>query len=64
MRTAQNGTAPRRRADGAHRTPRPLPEPPRSRRVSAIARLPADRLGKLLEEWLAELPIRYTYSGD
>ncbi|OGO69188.1 MAG: hypothetical protein A3H36_10075 [Chloroflexi bacterium RIFCSPLOWO2_02_FULL_71_16] len=65
MRAVQPGPTRRRRpADGAHRTPRPLPEPPRSHRVSTIGRRPLDRLGKLLEEWLAELPLGYTYSGE
>jgi hypothetical protein len=41
-----------------------LPEPPRHRRVSKSAPPQHDRLGKLLEEWLAEQKIRYTYDGD
>lgn len=47
-----------------HRIPRPLPEPHRSKRVSRAAPPPIDRLGRLLEDWLAELPVRYTHSGD
>lgn len=41
-----------------------LPEPPRHRRESRTAPLPEDRFGVLLEEWLAELRIRYTYDAD
>lgn len=47
-----------------HFVPRPLPEPPRSRRVSRIGRPPLDGLGKLLEQWLAELRGGYTIAGD
>ena len=48
---------------GEHETPRPLPEPPRTWRVSKIAR-PSDRLTRALEEWLAEVKLRYTLGGD
>lgn len=48
---------------GVHETPRPLPEPPRTWHVSKIAR-PADRLTRALEEWLAEVKLRYTLGGD
>lgn len=47
-----------------HFVARPLPEPPRSRRVSRIGRPAVDRLGKLLEQWLAELRGGYTIAGD
>ena len=47
-----------------HFVPRPLPEPPRFRHVSRVGRPPADRLGKLLEQWLAELRGCYTIAGD
>jgi hypothetical protein len=41
-----------------------LPEPPRHRRVAKSAPPQQDRLGVLLEEWLAEQRIGYTYEGD
>ena len=47
-----------------HFLARPLPEPPRFRHVSRVARPPTDRLGKVLEEWLAELRGGYTIAGD
>jgi hypothetical protein len=47
-----------------HFRARPLPEPPRFRHVSRVGRPPTDRLGKLLEEWLAELRGGYTIAGD
>lgn len=47
-----------------HFLARPLPEPPRYKHVSRIARPPHDRLGKLLEQWLAEVRGGYTIAGD
>ena len=47
-----------------HFVARPLPEPERNKRISAIARLPLDDLGKLLEQWLKELRGGYTIAGD
>jgi hypothetical protein len=47
-----------------HFLARPLPEPPRSRHISRVGRPPVDRLGKLLEQWLAELRGGYTIAGD
>jgi hypothetical protein len=47
-----------------HFVARPLPEPLRSKHVSRVARPPVDRLGKLLEQWLAELRGGYTIAGD
>lgn len=47
-----------------HWAARPLPEPPRARHVSKWVREPVDRLGRLLEEWLVELKVRYTFDGD
>ncbi len=52
------------RTGGRHWAARPLPEPPRTRRISRIARTPLDRLGTLLEEWLAELVLGNTIEGD
>jgi hypothetical protein len=50
-------------ARGDHEVARPLPEPPRTRRVSKLARS-TDRLTRALEEWLAEVKLRYTLGGD
>ena len=47
-----------------HFVARPLPEPPRTRHVSRLGRPAVDRLGKLLEQWLAELRGGYTIAGD
>lgn len=41
-----------------------LPEPQRNRRVAKSAPVPTDRLGILLEEWLAEQKIRNTFDGE
>ena len=46
---------------GRHAVPRPLPEPPRARHASDK---PADPLTRALEEWLAEIKLRYTIGGD
>ncbi|HEX9268367.1 MAG TPA: hypothetical protein VF998_00865 [Candidatus Limnocylindria bacterium] len=48
---------------GEHSVPRPLPEPPRTRRISKIAK-DMDALTRALEEWLAEVKLRYTIGGD
>lgn len=47
-----------------HFVARPLPEPERSKHVSRIAQPPVDELGKLLEQWLAELRGGYTIAGE
>ena len=47
-----------------HFVARPLPEPERSKHVSAIAQPPQDELGKILEQWLRELRGGYTIAGD
>ena len=52
--------APRR----THFVARPLPEPLRTRHVSRLGRPAVDRLGKLLEQWLAEVRGGYTIAGD
>ena len=41
-----------------------LPEPPRHRRVSKSAPVQVDRLGRLLEDWLSEMKVRYTFDGE
>ncbi len=47
-----------------HWAKRPLPEPPRTRRVSKWTRLPLDRLQIELEAWLRDAAIGYTVDGD
>jgi len=47
-----------------HFVARPLPEPERTKHVSAIAQPPTDDLGKLLEQWLRELRGGYTIAGE
>jgi len=47
-----------------HWAKRPLPEPPRTRRVSKISRVPLDGLQSELEAWLSEQSVSYTYDGD
>ncbi|HVE80063.1 MAG TPA: hypothetical protein VNA89_14450 [Gemmatimonadaceae bacterium] len=51
-------------AEGRHWAKRPLPEPPRTRRLAKSLGGPADGLGLLLEEWLAEQTFRYTFDGE
>jgi len=46
---------------GTHAVPRPLPEPPRTTRGPKVA---TDRLTRALEEWLAEIKLRYTIGGE
>lgn len=48
---------------GEHSVARPLPEPPRTHRVSKLSQS-TDRLTRALEEWLAEIKLRYTIGGD
>jgi len=48
---------------GQHSVARPLPEPPRNGRVSRLAPS-TDRLSRALEEWLAEIKLRYTIGGE
>ncbi|OGN84806.1 MAG: hypothetical protein A3H36_08305 [Chloroflexi bacterium RIFCSPLOWO2_02_FULL_71_16] len=47
-----------------HWAKRPLPEPPRTRRISKISRVPLDGLQSELEAWLSEQSVSYTYDGD
>jgi hypothetical protein len=47
-----------------HWAKRPLPEPPRTRRVSRWTRVPLDGLQEKLEEWLRDQSVSYTYDGD
>lgn len=53
-----------RRIVGRHWASRPLPEPPRTRRVSKWTRVPLDRMQDQLEAWLREQSVSYTYDGD
>jgi hypothetical protein len=51
---------------GDHSVARPLPEPPRTHRVAKITRIArsTDALTRALEEWLAEVRLRYTIGGE
>jgi hypothetical protein len=51
-------------APARHWAARPLPEPPRSHRVSKSAPAPIDRIGMLLEDWMRELTVGNTLDGD
>lgn len=53
-----------RQVTGLHWAKRPLPEPPRTRRVSRWARLPLDGFQEKLEEWLSEQSVDRTHDGD
>ncbi|HEY8656608.1 MAG TPA: hypothetical protein VIN34_07735 [Candidatus Limnocylindria bacterium] len=48
---------------GVHAVARPLPAPPRTAHVSRGSK-DTDRLTRALEEWLAEVKLRYTLAGD
>ena len=52
------------RVQARHWAARPLPEPPRHRRVSKSAPPQRDHIGKLLEEWMRELTIGNTLDGE
>jgi len=53
------------RPDSArHWARRPLPEPPRTRRVSRWTRVPLDRIQTELDDWLKDVSIGYTFDGD
>jgi hypothetical protein len=56
--------AARRAILGQHWAKRPLPEPPRTRRVSKWSRLPLDPLQDELEAWLRDQSVSYTFDGD
>lgn len=47
-----------------HWAKRPLPEPPRTRRVSRWTRMPLDTVQSELEEWLRDVAVGYTYDGE
>ena len=52
------------RAQTRHWAARPLPEPPRSHRMSKSAPPPHDRIGVLLEDWMRELTVGNTLDGE
>jgi hypothetical protein len=47
-----------------HWAKRPLPEPPRTRRVSKWTRVPLDRVQTELDEWLKDASVGYTFDGE
>jgi hypothetical protein len=47
-----------------HWAARPLPEPPRTYRVSKSAPPQRDRIGMLLEDWMSELTVGNTLDGE
>jgi hypothetical protein len=47
-----------------HWAKRPLPEPPRTRRVSKWTRVPLDPVQSELEEWLKDAAVGYTFDAD
>ncbi|HEV8535693.1 MAG TPA: hypothetical protein VGR87_08240 [Candidatus Limnocylindria bacterium] len=52
------------RVQARHWAARPLPEPPRYRRVSKSAPPPLDRIGRALEDWMHELTVGNTLDGE
>ena len=52
------------RAQARHWAPRPLPEPPRSHRISKSDPPQHDRIGLLLEDWMRELTVGNTLDGE
>ena len=52
------------RAQSWHWAARPLPEPPRSHRLSKSAPAQHDRIGVLLEDWMRELTVGNTLDGE
>jgi len=47
-----------------HWAKRPLPEPPRTRRVSKWTRVPLDDVQAELEDWLKDAAVGYTFDAD
>lgn len=52
------------RVQPRHWAARPLPEPPRTYRISKSAPLQHDRIGILLEDWMRELTVGNTLDGE
>lgn len=42
----------------------PLPEPPRSHHISKSVRLPKDKTGRDLEDWLRSIAVSTTVDAD
>lgn len=59
-----NGSRRSRPDSALHWAKRPLPEPPRTRRISKWTRLPLDRMQSELEDWLKDVAIGYTHDAD
>ena len=47
-----------------HWAARPLPEPPRYKRISRSSALPVDDLGRQLEDWMRDLTVGNTIDGE
>jgi hypothetical protein len=47
-----------------HWAARPLPEPPRYKRTSALSRVPLDEMGRQLEDWMRDLVLGNTIDGE
>ena len=47
-----------------HWAARPLPEPPRYKRTSLASRIPLDRVGEQLEDWMRDLAVGNTIDGE
>jgi len=54
----------REAGNGKHWAQRALPEPPRHRRMSKTARIPSDKVGRDLEDWLSDLTVASTHDAD
>jgi hypothetical protein len=52
------------RAQTRHWAARPLPEPPRSHRISKSAPAQHDGIGAALEDWMRELTVGNTLDGE
>jgi hypothetical protein len=52
------------RVPARHWAARPLPEPPRSHRLSKSAPPQNDRIGMALEDWMRELTVGNTLDGE
>jgi hypothetical protein len=52
------------RVQARHWAARPLPEPPRTYRISKSAPAQHDRIGLLLEDWMRELTVGNTLDGE
>jgi hypothetical protein len=52
------------RQQARHWAARPLPEPPRYKRVSLASRAPLDDIGEQLEAWMRDLSVGNTIDGE